>query len=235
MWQSPQNSNSLRIRAKMVFMNEQDRYDVVQRCPNHIAQDRIRNPDEEKHIIKCLNRNSHYIQDRDGFLSVIIPGDEGDLVQNISVDIAFFCKNSCSTLKRRATKVIFTLETEENQILGRHVLQVRICCSPKRDLEKEESQDAIKSSNIVKGEKSKIVESDNETEQSEANELGIGVFDGETFDSNIYDLHISVVGIENAQAVLRHARDILAGAARRSNKPELYNSHIENIEQRLLP
>ena len=45
-------------------------------------------------------------------------------------------------INRRPLKVVFTLELGEGQVVGRRVVDVRICSCPKRDRQQEEQKEA---------------------------------------------------------------------------------------------
>ena len=54
---------------------------------------------------------------------------------------AFMCFSSCqlgSGPSRRPIEVIFTLESEGGQILGRRVAEIRVCACPGRERKLEE-------------------------------------------------------------------------------------------------
>merc|ERR1719412_2971453 len=53
----------------------------------------------------------------------------------------FMDLGSCSGgINRRETALVFTLEDADGNVLGRQVLQLRICTAPKRDLEQDEKK-----------------------------------------------------------------------------------------------
>lgn len=140
-WSPP--VDNLYLRATLVYAEDRYRGDPVLRCHNHIGTDSPANRNMPmmilKQVVRCIHPRSCY-EDINGHSSVTIPlGTPQPGCTYVSLDFMFYCKNSCSTgMNRRATQLVFTLETETREIVGRRNIEVRVCSCPKRDMEKEE-------------------------------------------------------------------------------------------------
>ena len=65
------------------------------------------------------------------------------LLLQVTVPIKFMCLGSCiGGINRRATMVIFTLESLSGEVCGRAKVDVRICSCPRRDAHAEEDKKA---------------------------------------------------------------------------------------------
>ncbi|XP_034948540.1 cellular tumor antigen p53 [Chelonus insularis] len=142
-WNPPENN--LWLRATLVYTEDQYRRDPVQRCHNHMATTSPSNlnvsMDIVQQVVRCLHPSSIY-EKINGHMTVVVPlGTPPPGCTYVPLDFQFYCKNSCSSgMNRRATQIIFTLETHEKETIGRRILQLRVCSCPKRDKEKEESE-----------------------------------------------------------------------------------------------
>lgn len=93
--------------------------------------------------MRCTKENSQYEGTETGYycsdrLSVVTILN--DIAKNEPLCFQFLCQNSCSGgINRKITSIIFTLEDENRQVLGKRVKHVKICSCPKRDKEKEEA------------------------------------------------------------------------------------------------
>ncbi|KAH0554579.1 cellular tumor antigen p53 [Cotesia glomerata] len=140
-WSPP--VDNLYLRTTLVYAEDRYRGDPVLRCHNHIGTDSPANRNMPtiilKQVVRCIHPRSCY-EDISGHNSVTIPlGTPQPGCNYVPLDFMFYCKNSCSTgMNRRATQLVFTLETETREIVGRRTLEVRVCSCPKRDKEKEE-------------------------------------------------------------------------------------------------
>uniref|UniRef100_A0A915HIL8 SAM domain-containing protein n=1 Tax=Romanomermis culicivorax TaxID=13658 RepID=A0A915HIL8_ROMCU len=89
------------------------------------------------HFVRCSNVGAVYAENPETERqSVIIPYQAPEKGTNFSTYyFQFSCFSSCSgSINRRPVQLIFTLEYE-NQILGRQVLDLRVCSCPGRDKE----------------------------------------------------------------------------------------------------
>lgn len=144
----------LYLRAMIIYSSPQEMNQPVKRCANH----RMGNSDDAQslNVIKCKNTQASYMGKGDGEvfqdrLSVLIPIDNnvfdenGKISENILFEFA--CQNSCSSgMNRRATSIVFTLEDQTYQLLGKRAIQFKVCSCPKRDAEREAKESKRKSS-----------------------------------------------------------------------------------------
>lgn len=133
------------IRAMIVYSSQNDLPEPVVKCPNHRAKGSQTNPD---HILNCGNRAGVlYVGDPTGKifserLAVII--NMGSVASNEPLRFEFSCQNSCSGgMNRKLTTLIFTLEDEHQNILGRKSMQFKVCSCPRRDKEKDEESTKV--------------------------------------------------------------------------------------------
>lgn len=145
---------ALNLRLMPVYTSRADIRKPVLRCPNHKEQCKT---NHREHIVHCHHEGALYCGSEQGEnfasrLSVVIPLHKscqtrqyGEKVQE-EIVFAIGCLNSCSGISRRATALIFTLENENMEILGRTVMNFRSCTSPKRDFEADKRKRGIPSS-----------------------------------------------------------------------------------------
>jgi len=122
------------IRATPVYMEPMHVREAVLRCPNHATSD---SHPARQHIVRCHHPKSVY--DLTSYRpNVTVPyyppqvGSQWNLI-----NYSFVCFSSCvGGLNRRPIQVIFTLE-QDDRILGRHTVEVRVCACPGRDREVE--------------------------------------------------------------------------------------------------
>uniref|UniRef100_A0A2M4BP25 p53 DNA-binding domain-containing protein n=1 Tax=Anopheles marajoara TaxID=58244 RepID=A0A2M4BP25_9DIPT len=135
----------LRLRMMLICAAPQDLHRPISRCQNDISKDPIAASDPHRdHILRCLNPSTMYVGTADGvgfhsrLATIIELTGTGQSV--IPVSMEFLCQNSCPTIERRSTALVFTLERPDGTICGRQMLPVKICSCPKRDKEKEETK-----------------------------------------------------------------------------------------------
>ncbi|XP_058807199.1 cellular tumor antigen p53 [Phymastichus coffea] len=235
-WAPPQDG--LWVRATMVYKLDQHRSQPVIRCPNHMAPDnnsnRNINPLQVKHVIRCTHSASTYEEAANGHLSVLTPlGIPEAGVSYVPMDFTFYCKNSCTSgMNRRPTELIFTLESQQNQILGRRKLELRVCSCPKRDKEKEEGETSSRDATVSVGSGSKKRKMVNVpgapppgkkllTENSKEN-------------SKVFRLDLKIVGRDNYNSILKYAHDCMAGSAYRSNNHDLYKPYMDDVLKKFI-
>jgi len=136
------------IRAVPVFKRPEHVTDVVTRCPNH------RIPDEvhyipSGHLIRAESTNEchvNYHTAPDGRESVTVLYERPQVGAEYSTVLyKFMCLSSCvGGINRRPLLTCFTLE-KDGQVLGRRVVEVRICSCPGRDRSQEERRKSGKS------------------------------------------------------------------------------------------
>ncbi|KAL7291302.1 hypothetical protein TKK_0014905 [Trichogramma kaykai] len=232
-WNPP--VDGLWVRATMVYKLDQHRSQPVVRCHNHMAPDnnsnRNINPMQVKHVIRCLHNTSSYEEANNGHLSVLTPlGVPETALNNVPMDFLFTCKNSCSSgMNRRATELIFTLEDESSQILGRRKLEVRVCSCPKRDKEKEEKEESGESGSVPlaigQGKKRKIPNPG----------LGISAPPGKkiAMDNKVYNISFNVIGKDTYNACLRSIYNTMAGQGVQQNNLEAQKPFMEEILKKI--
>ena len=137
--------DGLYIRALPVYAEASDLKIPVRRCPHHADLDDPTNegfafPD---HLIRFDNPSAMYCEDLEsGRLSVVVPlGRPQTGTSSIPMMLKFMCLGSdIGGINRRPLKIVFTLEDEKTNVLGRQVFEVRICCCPKRDKANDEER-----------------------------------------------------------------------------------------------
>lgn len=152
------------IRAMPIFKKPEHIQAVVKRCPNHAscAQTETGAPDPTAyHLIMSSDPSSQYVEDSGtNRLSVLVPYNMPQVGTEYSQYLyTFKCFLSCvGGLNRRQIQVVFTLENN-GQILGRQVIDVRVCACPGRDRKGEEKQASEKQSKKPSKRGSKVTSS----------------------------------------------------------------------------
>ena len=135
------------IRALPIFAEATDIHIPVKRCPNHAREDHPSNQGfpSSLHLIRVDSSDAIYYEDLEsGRLSVLVPLDPhrgGPQSSSCPLLMKFMCLGSdVGGINRRPLQVVFTLEDRETKVLGRDLVNVRICCCPKRDRITEEER-----------------------------------------------------------------------------------------------
>ncbi|XP_059488245.1 cellular tumor antigen p53 [Neocloeon triangulifer] len=153
--------SELKVRGLLVYDNPDDSRKPVERCvahrdPNHKSNQGY--PDVN-HVLCCQHSNATYACDKtSGRYSVLVPlGEPQAGATYMTILYALMCKSSCEGgVARRNTSIIFTLE-KNNTVVGRHVVHVRICSCPKRDMNQElEVLNSERNNPISRGKKRKM-------------------------------------------------------------------------------
>ncbi|XP_002738810.1 tumor protein 63-like, partial [Saccoglossus kowalevskii] len=131
------------IRAMPVFKSPEYVKEVVKQCPNHASM-KVSGLDHPfpSHFLRCENIQARYTEDpTTSRQSVSVPYENPQVgTEYITYLYAFMCFTSCvGGLNRRPIQVIFQLE-KDNVVLGRRVLDVRICACPGRDRKSDEKR-----------------------------------------------------------------------------------------------
>jgi len=133
------------IRALPIYAEASHIRDPVKRCPNHASPSDPTNVNcfYPHHLIRMDGETSNYREDHESKrLSVVFPvhtPHQG--TDKVSKLMKFMCLGSdVGGINRRPLKVIFTLEEGEGRVVGRKVVDVRICSCPKRDKQQEEAR-----------------------------------------------------------------------------------------------
>ena len=153
--------NDLFIRILPVFSDAANCREPVKRCPNHASptdQSNIKF-DFPHHLVRVDNNHCLYDEDpSSGRLSTRFPVSNphvgSDTVREL---VKFMCLGSdVGGINRRPLKVIFTLETGQEVVVGRKAFDVRICSCPNRDMKLEEQKhrlmDGMTSSGVTRRE-----------------------------------------------------------------------------------
>ena len=148
----PSPPDGLWIRALPIYAEAGHIREPVRRCPNHAsAGDPTNQPPEHgnpTHLIRMDGSDTLYCDDKEsGRLSVIFPVRAPHQGSEFTHKLMkFMCLGSdVGGINRRPLKVIFTLEAVDaagqiGVVLGRKVVEVRICSCPKRDRQQEEQR-----------------------------------------------------------------------------------------------
>ncbi|XP_052865871.1 cellular tumor antigen p53 [Anopheles cruzii] len=132
------------LRVMLLCSAPHEKHHLISRCPHDMSTDTESvNQIVREHVVRCLDPSPLYVgkaggsafQDR---LALIIGLSGNGHGLNAPVSLEFQCQNSCPTIGRRPTALVFTLENERSDIYARKMLNVKICSCPKRDKEKEE-------------------------------------------------------------------------------------------------
>lgn len=140
--------NNLSIRTLPIFSDAAFSREPVKRCPNHTSFSDPSNAEfgHPSHLIRYQHEDARYHEDvESGRLSVVFntgtPHQGTDVCTRL---LKFMCLGSCvGGLNRRQIKLVFTLE-QQGVVVGRKVVDVRICSCPRRDLQQEEARAAQK-------------------------------------------------------------------------------------------
>lgn len=130
------------LKTMVVYSRPQDASEPVQRCMNHIVQEKA--SDLREYFLRCQHKYAKYETDaKTGKQSVSVPVSKLTEIsgkQILTCYYMFMCFSSCSgTVNRRPTQLIFTLENESG-IMAQKVIELRICACPGRDKALDENQ-----------------------------------------------------------------------------------------------
>lgn len=123
---------SLFLRAMIVPVSHEDIMSPLIVCPNHRATD----SENSAHILRCMNKSAVYEGTEIGVknadrLQVVLP--LCNRAPNEPVQYQFLCQNSCpGGMQRKQTALIFQLEDEFRNVLGKRILHFKVCSCPKR-------------------------------------------------------------------------------------------------------
>lgn len=137
--------DGLFIRALPIYAEATHIRDPVKRCPNHASLSDPTNINcyYPLHLIRFDGETTNYCEDSESNrLSVVFPVQTPHQgTDKISKLMKFMCLGSdVGGINRRPLKVIFTLEEGLGRVVGRKVVDVRICSCPKRDKQQEEAR-----------------------------------------------------------------------------------------------
>merc|ERR1712002_270918 len=138
------------LRALPIYMQPEHMCEAVVRCPVHAAspldletsQQHSQSTRPTNHLIRADRPHAEYV-DSDpqyGRQSVSVPFEAPAVgTQWSTVLYRYMCNSSCAGgMNRRPIQTVFTLETPTGEVIGRQVVEVRICACPGRDSKVEE-------------------------------------------------------------------------------------------------
>ncbi|XP_058057752.1 cellular tumor antigen p53-like [Anopheles bellator] len=136
------SNERLFLRVMLLCSAPHEKHRTISRCPHDMSTDSV-SQNVHEHVVRCQDPSPLYVgktggsafQDR---LAVIISLSGTGHGLSVPVSLEFHCQNSCPTIGRRATALVFTLENDRCDIYGRKTMNVKICSCPKRDKDKEE-------------------------------------------------------------------------------------------------
>lgn len=173
----------LSVRALLLYTSPDHFSTPVKRCFLHKGmydkkQEAHANPGECRckdfnlvgHVLTTTNDNAYYeynsISERHSLVVPINPAQPE--YDDTTVGYKFGCKTSClGGMARRAARIVFTLETPTGDVVGRRSLFFKVCCCPKRDKERDESEVCKDASNTDGCKKRKITTVIQERENNE--------------------------------------------------------------------
>jgi len=140
------------LRALPIYMQPEHMCEAVVRCPVHAAAPLDLDVSQQhsasqatrptNHLIRADHPHAEYV-DADpqyGRQSVSVPFEAPAVgTQWSTVLYRYMCNSSCAGgMNRRPIQTVFTLETPTGEVIGRQVVEVRICACPGRDSKVEE-------------------------------------------------------------------------------------------------
>ncbi|KAJ6640318.1 Tumor protein 63, partial [Pseudolycoriella hygida] len=145
----PFDATNLFLRAMLVYTSPDDMHLDIKRCANHReTSNNLHTEVPPAHILKCCHPHAKYVgvENQKLFgerLSVVLPlgrpalNEKGEAIE--STMWTFLCQNSCTNgMNRKSTAVIFTLENDLYEIIGKQVMRFKVCSCPKRDNQRED-------------------------------------------------------------------------------------------------
>jgi len=128
-----QLQGQFRVVVHVAFAELQYVSDPVRRCPKDDKGDPESNP-----LMDCNYRGAK-AENRDGHHTVVVPLDVNKAGQLSTVAcFIFYCLSTCPSIKRRALKLHFRLETRSGQMVDEKAVDLKLCASPGRDIMIEE-------------------------------------------------------------------------------------------------
>lgn len=250
-------NKELSIRAMIVYTSQNDLAEPVKKCPNH--KDR----DNSDHILKCDLPDTRYVGHETGKLfqeklATVIP--LCSIAPNEPFKLLFTCQNSCSGgINRKMTSLVFTLEDNFGYIMGRKIMNFKVCSCPKRDKDKDEAAGVAKSlpkkrkaetsaapstskkmavGPVIKQESAVTLPMDDDLMSQPSNELLniTGLTNPKDVDMKkeqlSCELTIQLPNTEIKKQVLQQAYNIVAGEMTRSGDGVLH-SYLNNIQKQM--
>lgn len=246
----------LLVRAMIVYTSSNDLAEPVKKCPNHRDQSMLSFPE---HILRCASDETMYVGYDSGKLfkdklAIVVPTRA--IASNEPLKLQFTCQNSCSGgMNRKATSIVFTLESDLGEILGRKIMNFKVCSCPKRDKDKDEDGIAKpmpkkrKFENTAPSTSKKVsttVTVKQELDSTLSVQSDVSVMSGlpsdlQSLNSGLVDfkkeatcgVNIVMPNPELAKEVMKFAYDKIAGEILRSNGCATYEPYLNNIKKQI--
>uniref|UniRef100_H2ZH75 Cellular tumor antigen p53 n=1 Tax=Ciona savignyi TaxID=51511 RepID=H2ZH75_CIOSA len=137
--------NGCVVRVIPVFKRPEHVTDLVTRCPNHKIPDEAQGMVNSRYLVRAEmpgENQALYGVGIDGRENVAVMLERPQIgAEYTTVLYKFMCLSSCvGGINRRPLNVVFNLENAEGQIIGRRVVEVRVCSCPGRDRSQEEKR-----------------------------------------------------------------------------------------------
>nr|XP_018672000.1 transcription factor protein isoform X3 [Ciona intestinalis] len=150
--------NGCVVRVMPVFKRPEHVTDIVTRCPNHKIPDQAQHIPHSQHLIRAEMPGENpaiYNVAMDGRENVAVMFERPQIgAEYTTVLYKFMCLSSCvGGINRRPLNAVFNLENAEGQVLGRRVVEVRVCSCPGRDRSQEEKRKRTAESEVKSGSK----------------------------------------------------------------------------------
>lgn len=236
-------STSVYLRGMIVYSNDQYRAEPITRCLNHQSEDtrsnRNINPSMIDHVVRCTDPQTVYAE-LNNHKCIIVPlGTPQHGCDYVHLAFKFYCKNSCvGGMNRRCTGVVFTLEDDDGNVLGRRFLPVRVCSCPKRDKEKEEE-------GVYKKTNKQLVQTAKKRKITPKIQCSAGKRPMSTMtttmthlipaqiDNREFNLTVRVLGRDNAIATLKAAHGAMSSSATTTEQFAPFKPYLRDIEKHI--
>ena len=203
------------IRALPVYLETLHRGKPVCRCPVHSSPEDPSNAHTDpailKHLVRTSELNTVYEENpRSGRLSTVVRTKEANPgCDYFTVSYQFMCLGSCmGGIGRRPICLVFTLESSSGEVLGRQVVELRICTCPLRDMQQDEQKKTKGDCTPVKSSQtlslSSVAQSESVSSSVRSGGGGGGV--GSNDSDDLY--YVPVRGFHNFQLVNRVAESL---------------------------
>lgn len=251
-----QPQEQLFIRAMIVYTSLNEIAEPVKKCPNHKESSR---DTYSEHILRCAVQETIYVGLESGKLfkdklAVFIPMSA--IASNEPLKLQFTCQNSCSGgINRKATAIVFTLEDQFYNVLGRQSLHFKVCSCPKRDKDKDEESNAKtlpkkrKAEHTAPSTSKKIAiqvpvvkqESFDSTLSANSDPMMLSVMPSSQDSFTLLDVkreqscdvNITMPSVQLKQQLLMSAYNIVAGEMARTNDPISYERYLIDIQKQI--
>lgn len=243
-------NQELYVRAMIVYTSNNDLAEPVMKCPNHKAQSNVTDP---QHILRCTVATTQYVGVENGKLfyeklAVIVPMNE--IAHNEPLKLIFTCQNSCSGgMNRKMTSIIFTLENAAGRILGRQLMNFKVCSCPKRDREKDEESNTKALPKKRKAEHAApstskkiamtIVKQESDTTVSMNSEpIVVTLMQSDSTvevkrEPTNSEVHIVMPNQDLKQKLLKNAFDMVSGEIQRTGDSATYQPYLIDIQKQI--